>query len=140
MPTVLSVFGVKPLRIGGTETFARELSLQLAARGWNSVLCFLSQPSDEVRRFVDLPNVSFAVLPNSTNGSRSARGNLMRIIRRHRPHILHLHFVSFLNQYPWLARSQSVKQIFFTDHHSRRAGYVPVPAPLWKRGAARLIN
>jgi len=33
-----------------------------------------------------------------------------------------------------------VKQVFFTDHHSRPAGYVRSRAPFWKRAAARLIN
>lgn len=140
MPTILSVFGVKPLRIGGTETFARELSLQLGERGWKSVLCFLSEPTEEVRRFLDLPNVSFEVLANSTDGSRDARRDLKRLIRKQGPEILHLHYVSFLNLYSWSARLQSVKQVFFTDHHSRPAGYAQPRAPFWKRGVARLIN
>jgi glycosyltransferase involved in cell wall biosynthesis len=140
MPTILSVFGVKPVRIGGTETFARELSLQLGARGWKSVLCFLSEPTEEVRRFLDLPNISFEVLANSTDGSRDARRDLKQLARKHGPEILHLHYVSFLNLYAWSARFQSVKQVFFTDHHSRPAGYVQSRAPLWKRGAARLID
>lgn len=140
MPTLLSVFGVEPRRIGGTETFARELSLQLGERGWKSVLCFLSQPTGEVRRFLDLPNISFEVLANSTDGGRDARRNLKQIVREHRPEILHLHYISFLNLYSWGARLQSVKQVFFTDHHSRPAGYVQARAPFWKRGVARLIN
>jgi len=140
MPTLLSVFGVEPRRIGGTETFARELSLQLGERGWQSVLCFLSEPAGEVRRFLDLPNVSFEVLANSTDGGRAARRNLKQILREHRPEILHLHYISFLNLYSWGARLQSVKQVFFTDHHSRPAGYIQVRAPFWKRGVARLIN
>lgn len=140
MSTLLSVFGVKPLRIGGTETFARELSLQLSELGWKSVLCFLSEPTPEVRRFLDLPNISFEVLENSTNGNWDARRNLMRIIGTHSPEKLHLHFVSFLNSYSWLARARSVKQVFFTDHHSRPAGYVQARAPFWKRNAARVIN
>jgi glycosyltransferase involved in cell wall biosynthesis len=140
MPTLLSVFGVKPLRIGGTETFARELSLQLGERGWKSVLCFLSEPTPEVRRFLDLPNISLEVLANSTNGNWNTRRNLMRIMGKHRPEKLHLHFVSFLNSYSWLARVRSVKQVFFTDHHSRPAGYVQARAPFWKRNAARVIN
>ena len=138
--TLLSVFGVKPLRIGGTETFARELSLQLGERGWKSVLCFLSEPTSEVRQFLDLPNISFEVLENSTDGGREARRNLAGIMRRHRPEILHLHYVSFLNLYSWGARFQSARQVFFTDHHSRPAGYVQSRAPMWKRTAARLIN
>ena len=140
MPTLLSVFGVKPLRIGGTETFARELSLQLNARGWKSVLCFLSEPTEEVRRFLDLPNISLEVLANSTNGNWNSRRNLMRIIGKHRPEKLHLHFVSFLNSYSWLARARSVREVFFTDHHSRPAGYIQTRAPFWKRNAVRVIN
>jgi glycosyltransferase involved in cell wall biosynthesis len=138
--TLLSVFGVKPLRIGGTETFARELSKQLAERGWQSVLCFLSEPTPEVRQFLELPNTSFAVLENSTDGGRNARRNLAAIMSRHRPEILHLHYVSFLNFYSWRARMQSARQVFFTDHHSRPPGYVQSRAPLWKRAAARVIN
>jgi glycosyltransferase involved in cell wall biosynthesis len=138
--TLLSVFGVKPLRIGGTETFARELSKQLADQGWKSVLCFLSEPTPEVRKFLELPNVSFEVLENSTDGNRDARRNLAAIMRKHQPEILHLHYVSFLNLYSWRARFQSARQVFFTDHHSRPAGYVQSRAPLWKRAAARVIN
>ena len=54
--TVLSVIGVVPTRIGGTEVFARELSLQLGQHGWESVLCFAKEPSEKVRRFLDQPN------------------------------------------------------------------------------------
>jgi glycosyltransferase involved in cell wall biosynthesis len=138
--TLLSVFGVKPIRIGGTETFARELSVQLGDRGWKSVLCFLSEPTPDVARFLDLPNVSFEVLENSTDGNLTARRDLAGIMRTHRPEILHLHYVSFLNLYSWRARLQSASQVFFTDHHSRPAGYVQTRAPLWKRAAARVIN
>ena len=140
MPALISVFGVEPRRIGGTETFARELSLQLGERGWQSVLCFLCEPSGNVREFFDLPNISFEVLANSTSGGWNAVGRLAPIVRQYRPEILHLHFTSFLSLYPWLARFQSVKRVFFTDHHSRPAGYVPAGAPLCKRGAARFIN
>ena len=140
MQTVVSVFGVKPFRIGGTETFARELSLQLHARGWKSVLCFLKEPPEEVRRFLDLPNISLEVLDNSTDLNWGATSALARIVRRHQPQILHLHFTGFLGIYPWLARLLAVKKVFFTDHTSRPAGYQPRRAPLWKRSLARIIN
>jgi glycosyltransferase involved in cell wall biosynthesis len=140
MPTLVSVFGVEPRRIGGTETFARELSLQLGKRGWKSVLCFLSEPTEEVRRFLDLPNTSLDVYATTKDSSFKTGRNLATITRGHRPEILHLHFTGFLNFYSWIARLQSVKQVFFTDHHSRSAGYVPARAPFWKRRAARFIN
>jgi len=140
MRTVVSVFGVKPFRIGGTETFARELSLQLNDRGWKSVLCFLKPPPDEVRKFLALPNVSLEVLENSTAANWHSAKALASILRRHKPEILHLHFTGFLGVYPWLARFLSVKKIFFTDHTSRPSGYVSRRASLWKRIAARVIN
>jgi glycosyltransferase involved in cell wall biosynthesis len=140
MPTLVSVFGVEPRRIGGTETFARELSLQLGKRGWKSVLCFLAEPTEEVRRFLDLPNTSLDVYATTKDSSFKTGRNLATITRGHRPEILHLHFTGFLNFYSWIARLQSVKQVFFTDHHSRSAGYVPARAPFWKRRAARFIN
>lgn len=140
MPTVVSVFGVKPFRIGGTETFARELSLQLSQHGWNSVLCFLKEPPENVRRFLNLPNVSFEVLENSTDLNWSAAAALVKIIRRYKPEVLHLHFTGFLGVYPWLARLLSVKKIFFTDHTSRPTGYTPRRAPFLKRVIARIVN
>jgi Glycosyltransferase Family 4 len=91
MRTVVSVFGVKPFRIGGTETFARELSLQLHERGWKSVLCFLKAPPDDVRKFLELPNVAVEVLEDSTNANWRATKNLTGILHRHKPEILHLH-------------------------------------------------
>ncbi len=140
MPTVVSVFGVKPFRIGGTETFARELSHQLQQRGWESVLCFLAEPPDEVRFFLSLPNVSLEVLQDSTDLNWTATTALARIIRRHQAQILHLHFTGFVGIYPWLARLLSVQKIFFTDHTSRPAGYVARRAPFWKRTITRIAN
>ncbi|HWN09050.1 MAG TPA: glycosyltransferase family 4 protein [Pyrinomonadaceae bacterium] len=140
MPTLISVFGVDPKRIGGTETFARELSLQLGARGWQNVLCFLSEPREEVRRFLELPNVMIRVYSGANDSGLKVGRNLAGITREHSPEIIHLHYMGFLNLYSWMARLQSVKQVFFTDHHSRSAGYVPGRAPFWKRSAARFIN
>jgi glycosyltransferase involved in cell wall biosynthesis len=139
MPTVVSAFGVDPLRIGGTETFARELSVQLGERGWQSVLCFLNEPKVEVRQFLDLPNVSLEVFSDSPNGN--GHGDpLSRILRRYHPEILHLHFTGFVSFYPWQACIRSAKRVFFTDHHSRPAEHVPRRAPIWKRIAARIMN
>jgi len=140
MPTVVSVFGVQPLRIGGTETFARELSLQLGQRGWKSVLCFESKPSEDVANFLDLPNVTLEVLENPAGFNWATTRQLLALLRRYKPEILHLHFIGFVGLFPWLASFSSVKKIFFTDHSSRPADYTPQRASLWKRALVRLIN
>lgn len=139
-PAVVSVFGVAPLRIGGTETFARELSIQLAVAGRQSVLCFLSKPTEQVERFLKLPNITIEVLPNSDAFSLAATQNLAEILKRYEPEILHLHFVGFLGVYPWLAHFRSVRKVYFTDHTSRPAGHQIKRAPFWKRLLARGIN
>ena len=139
MPTVVSVFGVEPSRIGGTETFARELSKQLAECGWNSVLCFDTPPTTEVAQFLAAPNVQVEVLENGTQ-SGSPTKELMAFLRKYRPEILHLHFMGFVSVLPWLARAYGVKKIFFTDHSSRAADHVPKRAPFWKRLLIRIIN
>jgi glycosyltransferase involved in cell wall biosynthesis len=128
------------MRIGGTETFARELSLQLGRQGWNSVLCFETGPPPDVADFLKLPNVSLEVLKDPTDFNWTATKQLANILRRFSADILHLHFTGFVGAYPWLARVLSVDKVFFTDHSSRTANYTPSRAPFWKRSLVRLIN
>ena len=140
MQTLVSVFGVRPCRIGGTETFARELSRQLHHKGWRSVLCFLDEPTPDVREFLAAPNVEIQVVDGAPELNWHATKSLARILRRYRSDILHLHFTGFLAVYPWLAKLLSVKHVFFTDHSSRPVDYEPKRAPFWKRAASRMIN
>ena len=128
------------MRIGGTETFARELSLQLGQHGWKSVLCFESKPSEEVAKFLNLPNVSLEVLEDPAGFNWTATKHLAALLRRYKPEILHLHFIGFVGVFPWVASLLSVKKIFFTDHSSRPANYTPQRAPFWKRALVRFIN
>jgi len=102
--TVVSVFGFDPHRIGNGEIFARELSEQLAAHGWNSVLCFLKPPPEPVRRFLELPNVTIEIVEDCWQLSARATFRLFGVLRKYRPRILHLHFTGFLSAYPWMAR------------------------------------
>jgi glycosyltransferase involved in cell wall biosynthesis len=137
---VMSIFGVAPRRVGGVEMFARELSSQLHRSGWHSVLCFLDEPSAEVRRFLEAPGTSIEVLPGAVHPGPATLRATARLIRKHRPGILHLYFTDFLTPYPWLASFLSVRRTFLTDQTSRPEGYLPLPAPLWKRALGRLIN
>ena len=120
--------------------YARELSDQLAALGWNSVLCFLSQPPEHVRRFLQGPNVNLDVAEDTPSLSRSAALGVYRVLRRDRPRILHLHFTSVLNPYSWMAKLLGAQQVYFTDHASQPEGFVAQRAPLPKRLAMRVIH
>lgn len=138
--TVLSVFGLNPIRIGGTESYARELSAQLGRRGWRSVLCFLESPAGAVRQYLALPNVTLEVVPHVWRPGWPATREVTRLLRRHRPSVLHLHYTGFLSVYPWLGRLFGVRRVFFTDHGSRPEGHLIVPAPAWKRALTRAVN
>jgi glycosyltransferase involved in cell wall biosynthesis len=140
IPAVVSVFDVEPRFIGGTETYARELSAQLAHHGWRSVLCFATPPSDDVRRFLGLQNISLEVVGYLNGLKPRVISRLAQVLRRHRPRIVHFHYTDFLSFYPWLARLLSAEQVFFTDHTSRPAGHLTRRASLPKRCLARAIN
>lgn len=140
-PAVVSVFDVEPRFIGGTETYARELSLQLGRHGWRSVLCFVTAPTDEVAGFLRLANVSIEVLHHDvTRLSVGAMSHLVRLFRLHQPTIAHFHYVDLLSPYPWLARLSSIRQVFFTDHSSRPEQHHGGRASLPRRWLARAIN
>ena len=138
--TVLSVFGLSPTRIGGTETYARELSIQLGRHSWNSVLCFEELPPPSVRQYLDHPNITLEVVRNLCQPRWEPLSDLARLLRRHRPSVLHLHYAGFLSLYPWLGRFHGAKKVFFTDHSSRPEGHVIRRAPPWKRAVARFFN
>ena len=139
-PTVLSAFVVDPKRVGGVETFCRELSMQLDARGWNSTLCFTAEPFGNVKRLLTLPNVSIEV--DSTLGQRGWRSTreFSRILSKHRPRILHLHFTPHVSHYPWLARFHWIRSIYLTDYLSRAEGETTERASFLRRAIARVAN
>lgn len=140
MGTVLSVFGVSPTRIGGLETYARELSFQVGQHGWRSVLCFEQEPPAAIRDFLSSPNVTIAVVREPWRTSYTSMSDLTRVLLRYRPDILHLHFTGFLGPFPWMAKFSSVEKVFFTDHTSRPSAHILQRAPMWKRILARVIN
>ena len=134
------MFAVNPQRIGGVEMFVRELSLQLDAFGWKSVLCFTDAPPQNVERFLAVPGVSLERLPGIERLRWSVVRDMSRILRKHRPAILHMHFTDPISPFPWLARLHSVRRNYLTDHISRAEGAEPKRAAWWKLAIARTLN
>ena len=140
-PAVMSVFDVEPRFIGGTETYARELSRQLGRQGWRSVLCFVTPPPEDIARFLALPNVSIELLHQDvTRFNVTVMTRLARLFRRYRPAVAHFHYVDLLSPYAWVARVSSADQVFFTDHGSRPENHRGGRASLPRRCFARAIN
>ena len=138
--SLLSIFGIEPLRIGSGESYIRELSRALDARGWNHIVGMATSLPPNVYEFLDAPNVCFEVIERPWEITRNQFRQVSAILKRHRPQILHLHYTSFLGPYPWLAKFRGVKRVYITDHTSRPEGHVIKKRSVWKRGIADVIN
>jgi len=137
---VLSIFGVRPQRVGGVEMLAREISCQLVAAGWKAVFSFTGEPAAAVQRFLDMPGVTIEAGPNYGQQSLAVVRHLRGLLQRYHPDIVHLYFVEPLSVYPWVARLHSVSRIYLTDQISRPEGYVPTRAPGWKRAIRQTLT
>jgi len=138
--TVFSVIGVDPVKMSSSEIWFRELSEQLGSRGFQSVLCYLKSPPEQIRKFLQLPNVKLEVLQNSHQLKWQPTMGLHHLLRRYKPSIVHCHYTGFVSLYPWLSKLHSAEKYFFTDQTSRPEGYVMRAAPMWKRAIISLIN
>ncbi len=136
----MSVFGLVPRRIGGIESFARELSVQLAERDWRSILVFTGSPTAEVERYLGLPNVSLEVAPGLSSLGWPGVAACAPLLGRYRPSVFHFHFLSPISPFPWLARLRGTRKVFFTDHTSHTTAGLPPKAPLLKRLGGRLLT
>ena len=135
MGTVVSLFGVQPLRIGGTETFIRELTLQLGRIGWQHVVVFSAPPVEKVAEYLSLPNLAIEVVHEMEWSRTDSIPGVVRVLRRHRGEIVHLSYLSLISPFPWIARLCGARKIFVTDHGSRPPDYKPQRATFWKRMA-----
>jgi glycosyltransferase involved in cell wall biosynthesis len=117
--TVVSIFDHHAVSVAGMETYARELSVQLDRMGWRSILVFASRPSDEARRFLDLPNTELRAVEGCGRFAYRTIRDVVGLLRAYRPKIMHLHFVDAKSGYPWLAKLLGVSGIYMHDHISR---------------------
>jgi glycosyltransferase involved in cell wall biosynthesis len=134
------VFGVHPRKIGSAEAFAREIAVQLKRCDWRCVVCFLEHPPDHVRDFFQIPGVTIELVNDCHRLAWQPIKRLARILREHRPRVLHLNFTGMLSFYPWLAKLLGVERVLFTDQSSRAVGYVPSRATAFQRALSRLVN
>jgi glycosyltransferase involved in cell wall biosynthesis len=139
-PLMLSVFGLVPKRIGGTERYCRELSLALDKCGWQSALAFEGSLNDAVKDYLQLPSVTIETVPSMTARGIGTPIEFQRLIRRLRPDIVHLHYTGFLTPFPWLARLCGVKRVLLTNHASYPEGFQPRRTAQPKRLLGQIIN
>jgi glycosyltransferase involved in cell wall biosynthesis len=140
MGTVVSLFGIEPIRVGGVERLCRETSLQLGERGWRHVIVFAAPPIPQVAEYLQLPNVTIESVPGLEYAHFGKMFAVARLFAQYKPDIIHLHFLGFIGPYPLLSRGFGASKAFITDHGSRPSDFVPRRAAAWKRLAAGILN
>jgi len=135
--TLLYVVGITPNKIGGVETFLRELAISMDKCGWRLVLCFVAKPTQLVREFLNLPNVDLEVFSSVPKAYFHRIRTLAFLLRRYKPKVFVYAFDGILRFYPWLARVGGVKDIYYNDRSSRTT---VKSRALWKRAVARIIT
>lgn len=136
MRTFVSVFGLRPLRIGGIESLIRECANGLHERGWRSVVVFAGEPGRNVWRYLDVPGLTIKVLLDFDDHAWSALPSLYSLLRKHNAECVHFHFTDLLNPAFLLTRLIGAR-CFVTVHRSLPENHQACLAPLWKRAAAR---
>ncbi|MCX6599841.1 MAG: glycosyltransferase family 4 protein [Acidobacteria bacterium] len=139
METVVSLYGVQPLRIGGVETFLREITVQLRERGFRHVVVFHAEPSAVAQRYLQDAGLPYEVVPALNAEGLAAARAIDDILCRHRPTVLHFSFMTLLGPIPWIARLRGVKRVFFTDQTSRLTSEIQRTSG-WKRVIARILQ
>jgi glycosyltransferase involved in cell wall biosynthesis len=135
--TVMSIFALRPNVVGGLQTFAAELSRQLAGADRESVLVFLSSPIAEVASLFELANTHVETIENCGTANTGALNRTFRLLRRYRPETVHFHLIGSPVLYAWLAKLCGTSNVFLTDHISRPPRGCTASVHPWKRLAKR---
>jgi glycosyltransferase involved in cell wall biosynthesis len=107
-------------RIGGIESFARELAVQLGRKGWDLIVCYENEAQGIVREFLLEPgNVSLEVMPRQIGlGAENSRA-FLRLMRRHRPQAVMYWLGGVVRWWPLIARAMGARRVVFYDGTSR---------------------
>ncbi len=114
----MSVFDVEPIRIGGVEMFAAELSRSLRAAGWRSILVFSGPPCAVAKEFLRNCDAEILVEPMIINPGLAGARALFSLVRQTQADRVHLSFTPFLSPMAWASRLAGAQKVYFTDQRS----------------------
>jgi glycosyltransferase involved in cell wall biosynthesis len=136
---VMSVLDLRPRKFGSFEEYTVTLSRALARRGWESVLVFKELPPPSLRPCYEEAGAVLDTKPFAPFGWRSAR-TLDELIERHRPDLVHFHFVNLLSLDVVAAGRRRGVKLVLSDHASAPAGKPPAIRRLLLRGGRRVSS
>jgi glycosyltransferase involved in cell wall biosynthesis len=114
---VMSVLNLRPRKLGSFEEFTISLSRCLAQQGGQSVLVFKESPPAPLLSHYTDARAILETKPFESFGRKSASA-LRALVRKHRPHIVHLHFVDLLSLDVLVASLHRNVGVVYSEHAS----------------------
>ncbi len=114
---VMSVLNLRPRKLGSFEEYTIWLSRSLTKQGGQSILVFKDSPPDALRPHYTEAGAILETKPVEPFGLDSARA-LSALIKKHSPHIVHLHFINMLSLDVVAASLHRDVKVVFSEHSS----------------------
>lgn len=114
---VMSVLNLRPRKLGSFEEYTISLSRSLTQQGGQSILVFKDSPPDPLRPHYADAGAILETKPFEPFGRASASA-LRALLRKHRPDIVHLHFVNMLSLDVVAASLTRGARVVFSEHAS----------------------
>jgi glycosyltransferase involved in cell wall biosynthesis len=114
---VMSVLNLGPRKLGSFEEYTIALSRSLTGRGDQSILVFNSLPPDSLRHLYSDAGAVLETKVFGRFGRESARA-LSALMRRHRPDLVHFHFMNVVSLDVLLAGVTPGVRVVYSDHGS----------------------
>jgi len=114
---VMSVLNLRPRKLGSFEEYTISLSRSLMQQGSQSILVFKDSPPEPLRPHYTEAGAILETKPFEPFSLESASA-LSALLRRHRPHVVHLHFVNLLSLDVVAAALNRSVRVVFSEHAS----------------------
>jgi glycosyltransferase involved in cell wall biosynthesis len=112
--TVVSAFHLKPRRVSTLEEYGVFLTRALERKGCKSVLIFQQAPIAEMLARFEGTQPEIEVFDGAHRPANALK--FLRLLRKHRPDVVHYHFYTPFSLLPILAKAAGARSIIFTEH------------------------
>ncbi|HEY3297446.1 MAG TPA: glycosyltransferase family 4 protein [Armatimonadota bacterium] len=110
---VLSLLDLNPRKYGSLEEYMVRVSDALRQRNCRSIIAFPEEVPANLREKFEGSGAELELMPSE---GWPLYSGLLRLLRKHRPRIVHFHFYNQFSILPLLAATSHPKSILFTDH------------------------
>lgn len=110
--------GLNPMKFGSLEESIMFLALRLRDKGFRTVTVFCKHPPEHLKdKFIDAGCIIERL--DLQKGGLKKSFSIFRMIRKHRPNLIHIRFWPIFSMFTIIIYFLGVKNIIYTDEHSK---------------------